>query len=93
MIEPRLVLETQNADGFQQAQSAQSVRIGGVFGGLEAHLHMALGRQVIDFVRLHLLHQADQVGGVGQVAVVQEKPHAGLVQVLVEMVDTPGIEG
>ena len=33
---------------------------------------MALRREVVDLVRLHLLDDADQVGGVGQVTVVQD---------------------
>ena len=37
---------------------------------------VALRRQVVDFVRLHLLDDANQVGGVGQIAVVQLEPHA-----------------
>ena len=53
---------------------------------------VALRGEVVDLVGLHLLHDADQVGGVGQVAVVQEQLRAGLVRVLVEMVDAVGVE-
>jgi hypothetical protein len=45
---------------------------------------MGLGGQVVDLVRPDLLDDADQVGRVGQVAVVQKKPAALLVRVLVD---------
>ena len=48
--------------------------------------------QVVDLVGLGLLDDADEVGGVGQVAVVHEEAHAGLVRVVVEMVDAVGVE-
>jgi len=54
---------------------------------------MALRRQVVDLGRPHLLHQADQVGGVGHVAVMQEEAHALLVGVDIEVVDPAGVEG
>ncbi len=68
------------------------VGVGGVFGRVEADLDVALGGEVVDLVGLHLLHDADQVGGVGQVAIVQEQPGTALVRVLVEMVDPGGVE-
>ncbi len=69
-----------------------AVGVGGVLGGLEADLDVALGREVVDLVGLGLLHEADQVGGIGQVAVVQEEARLVLVRVDVEMVDAGGVE-
>ena len=69
------------------------VAVGGVLGRLEAHVDVALGGQVVDFVGPDLLNQPDQVGGVGQVAIVEEEPRIGFVRVLVDVVDTLGIEG
>ena len=53
---------------------------------------MALGGQVVDLVRLHLLDDADQAGTVGQVAVVQDELAPGFVGVLVQVVDAVGVE-
>jgi hypothetical protein len=53
---------------------------------------MALRREIVDLVGLRLLDQADQVGRVGQVAVVQEEPGLVLVRIDVEMVHPTGIE-
>ena len=62
------------------------------FGGLEAHLHLALRGEVVDLVRLRLLNDADQVGGVGQVPVVHQVPDVSLVGICVEVVDAIGVE-
>ena len=48
--------------------------------------------KVVDLGRLHLLHDADKVGRIGQVAVVQEEADVGLVRVVVEVVHAPGVE-
>lgn len=53
---------------------------------------MALGCQVVDFVRLHFLHDADQVAGVRKVPIVQYELAAFLVRSLIKVVDTIRIE-
>jgi hypothetical protein len=53
---------------------------------------VALRGEVVDLVRPHLLDDADQVGGVGEVAVVQLERHLGLVRVAVQVVDAVGVE-
>ena len=85
-------LHAQNADGLQKAQGAQGIHIGSVFGAVEGNLHMALRREVINFVGLHFLHQADEVGGVGEIAVMQDKAPVFLMRALVEVIDAGGIE-
>jgi hypothetical protein len=83
----------EDAQRLEQAQRPQRVGIRSVLGGLEADLHVALRRQVVDLVGLRLLDQADQVGGVGQVAVVQEEARVVLVRIDVEVIDAAGVEG
>ena len=56
---------------FQYAQYAYTIGIGGIFGRIKAHFYMALRGQVINLVGLYFLHQPDQVGRIGQVAVMQ----------------------
>ncbi len=48
---------------------------------------MALRSQVVDFVRLGLLDDANEVRGIGQVAMVQDEAAVRLVGILVEVVD------
>ena len=54
---------------------------------------MALRGQVVNLIRLHFLDDADQVGGIGQVPVVQPEAHLFLVRVGVQMVDPRRVEG
>jgi hypothetical protein len=42
---------------------------------------------------LRLLHDADDVRGVGEVPVVQKKGGAGLVRIMDQVIDTGSIEG
>ncbi len=54
--------------------------------------HVTLRGEVVDLVRLHLLDDADQVGRVGQVAIVQEQLDVALVRILIQMIDAIGVE-
>ncbi len=92
LVEARLLRQAQDADGLQQAQRADAVGIGRVLGLLEAHRHVAHRAQVVDLVGLHLLHDADEVGAVGEVTVVQLEAGVVDVRVLVEVVDAVGVE-
>lgn len=53
---------------------------------------MTLGGQVVELVGLYLLHNPDQVGGIGQVSVVQHEVAVINVWILVEVVDPAGVE-
>jgi len=55
---------------LQDPQRAQRVAVGGVLRTLKAHRYMALSAEVVDLMRLHLLDDPDQVGAVGEIAVV-----------------------
>ena len=92
LVEAGFLFQPQDADGLQNAQGAQGVGVGGVFGFFEAYGHMALRGEVVDLVGLGLLDDADEAGGVRQVTVMQEEAHALLVPVAVEVVDAVGVE-
>ena len=53
---------------------------------------MALGGEIVDLGRPDLLHQPDQIGRVGHVAIVHQERHISDVRVLVEMIDARGVE-
>jgi hypothetical protein len=53
---------------------------------------VALRGQVVNLVRLHQLNDADQVGRIGEIAVVQEQLDAALVRILVQVIDAIGVE-
>ena len=54
---------------------------------------MALGGQIVNFVGLYLLNDADQVGGIGEVAIVQDEVAVVDVRILIQMVDAVSVEG
>ena len=92
LIETSLLLEPENADRLEQTQGAERVGVRRVFGRFEGYPYVALCRQIIDFVRLHLLDDPDQIGRVGQIPIMQFEPHIFLVRILVKMIDAIGIE-
>ena len=53
---------------------------------------MTLGGEVVDFVGLHLLDDADEAGRIGEVAVVQDEAAALFMRVLVQVVNAVGVE-
>ena len=53
---------------------------------------MAHGRQVVDLIWLHFLDDADEVGAIGQIAVMQLQSHIRFMRVLVEVIDAVGIQ-
>ena len=93
MVKSDLVFQTQNSDALEQTQRAKRVGVGGIFRRLKAHLDVALCGEIIDLRRLHFLNDADEIGGVGQVAVMQEKPRIRQMRVAIKMIDALGVEG
>ena len=71
LIDLGLFRQPQNPAGFQNPQHTQSVHVTGILRHIEGHLHMGLGRQIVNFVRLHQRDDADQAGRIGQIAVVK----------------------
>ncbi len=92
LVEACLLLQAKQADRLEQPQRPQRIGIGRVFGRLEADHDMRLRGEIVDLVRLGLLDDADQVGRIGHVAVVEDEALVGLVRLLVEVLDPPGVE-
>ena len=92
MIEARLLFQTQQANGFEDAQSAHTIDIGRVLRRLEADRDVGLRAEVVHLIRLNFLDDAGQVRRVGQVAVVQHEVLVFNVTVLIDVVDPLRIE-
>src|SRR6266550_4151870 len=56
LIETCAVFQAENTNGFEQAQWTERVGIGCIFRGLETHLDVALGGEVVDFGWLGFLN-------------------------------------
>ena len=53
---------------------------------------MALGAEVVDLIRLHLLDDPDQVGAVGEISVVENQSRVTFMRILVEVIDSARVE-
>ena len=89
--------EAEDANSLEDAEGAEGVGIGGVFRSLEGDSDVTLGAEVVDLVGLDLLNDADQVGRIGEIAVVEDEAGQGaadvdLMGVLVEVIDAIGVE-
>ena len=92
LVEPRGVLQPGDAQGFEKPQGTHGHHFRGIFRNFERHRHVALRRKVVDLVGLDLPDDANQIGGIDHVAVVQDEVALGLMRVLVEMVDPFGVK-
>ena len=81
------------ADRFQNADRADGGDVRSVFRNFETDAHVALRGQMINFVRLQLVQEFNEVDRITKVAHVQKKPHAVDVGVGVKMIDAGSVEG
>ena len=82
MIEASLGFAAEDTNGLEQAQRSKSIGVGRIFRRLERDLHMRLRREVVDLVRLRFLHNADDIGRVGHVAVMHMEGNPLLVRIM-----------
>ena len=92
LVEAGLRRQAEDAHRLEQSQRADGIGVRRVLGRLERHRDMALRAQVVDFVGQHLLHDANQVGGIGEIAVVQREPPVGVMRIFVQVIDAIGVE-
>ena len=92
LIETAGFLQAENADGLEDAQRAEPVGIGGIFRRLETDEHVTLRGEIIDLVGLHLLDQADEIGRIRDVAIMQKEAQVRHMRIAVEMIDAIRID-
>lgn len=92
MVKAGFFLQAQQAYGFEQAQGAHAVDVGGVLRALEAYRHMTLRAEVVDLIGLYLADDAGQVAGVAEVAIVQLQACVIYMRVLVDVINALGVE-
>jgi hypothetical protein len=71
LVEADVLLEPAGPDGVQQTEGAEAVDVAGVFGHLEGDLDVRLGAEVVDLGGLDVGDDVDQVGRVGEIAIVK----------------------
>ena len=78
LVDLAAIGEAHLADGFDDAEDADGIDIGGELGGVEADLHVALGGEVVDLRGAHVSDDADDGHGVAEVGVVEVEVGAAL---------------
>ena len=73
LVHPAGLVQSGVVHRFQDPQHTQGIHVSGVFCRLKGNLHMALCRQVVDFIRLHASDDPADAGGVGQVALMDHQ--------------------
>lgn len=92
LIEAGFIFQAKYTNSFKDTQSADAVGVSRIFGRFETHRHVTHGGEVIDFIGLYLLDDADQVGGIGKIAVMQDEVFVLDVRILIKVVDAVGVE-
>lgn len=92
MVEFRLVSQAQDAERFEQAQRADAVGVRCIFGNLEAHLHMALRRKIVNLVGLRFPDNSNEIGRIGQVTIMHEEARVAFVGIDIEVIDPARVE-
>ena len=78
LVDLAAIGEAHLADGFDDAEDADGIDIGGELGGVEADLHVALGGEVVNLRGAHVGDDADDGHGVAEVGVVEVEVGAAL---------------
>ncbi len=81
------------ADGFEEAESAHANSVGGVDRHVEGDADMGLCAEVVDLVWFDIVHDLVDVVGVAEVSVVEFEFGAVDVRVLVDFIESFGVEG
>lgn len=54
---------------------------------------MTLRSQIVDFVGADFLYQADQAGGIREIAIMKKEAAVLLMRILIKVLDAAGVEG
>ena len=92
LVDAGFLRQAQQAHRFQNPQRTDTVDLGGVFRFVETHPHVRHRPEVINLVGLYFLNDADDVGRVGEVAVMEFKPYVFVVRIFIQVVDALRIE-
>ena len=82
------------ANCLEHARGAQSGHIRGVLGHIKRNPHMALSRQMIDFIRFGIVNHIPKAACRAHVAVMQKQPRAAVddMGVLIQVVNAFRVE-
>ena len=74
LIYPTALIKAGGMNCFQNTENTERVDVSCVLGCIEGDLNMALCGEIVDFIRLYLQDNADDAGGIRQIAFMENKP-------------------
>ena len=92
LVESDGLFQSGCADGVEHSEDTDSITVGCVFWHIKTDLHVGHGSEIIDFGGLGVGGDGDEIGGIAKITVMQEDLDAGLVAVLVNVLDTAGVK-
>lgn len=92
LVEPTSLLQTNRTNSVKKAQSPQAIDVRRVLGALKGDLDVALGSQIVHFIRTNLGQDTCQIGGVSEVAVMEKHADACFVTVPIDMINPTSVE-
>ena len=73
LIHAAFLFQPVQTDSLEQTQRSEGIHFSSVFRHIKRNLHMALRRQIVDFIRSDLRHQTTQIHGIGHITVMQKQ--------------------
>ena len=90
LIKPRI--DPRLPNGLQKPDRSHTRHVARVFGVVKTDTDMALGRQIVHFIRFDVGCKPAKAACVGQIAVMQVEAGFGIVRIEVDWVETPGVK-
>lgn len=92
LVEFDFLFHTSSSDSIQHTKHTNTITIRSVFGHVEGNLHVTHCSQVVNFGWFHFRDDADKVGGIAQISIMQVELDSSLVTIFVDVVDATGVE-
>jgi hypothetical protein len=92
LVESDSLFHASRSNSIQHTKHTYTITVSSIFGHIEGYFDVTHGTQVVDFLRLDLGNDGDEIGGVAQVTVMQKELDSTIVTILVDVLDTPSVE-
>mmetsp|Transcript_32108 Transcript_32108/g.67312 ORF Transcript_32108/g.67312 Transcript_32108/m.67312 type:complete len:236 (-) Transcript_32108:172-879(-) len=92
LVETACFLEATGADGIEHSKDTNTITVSSVLGHVERNLHVTHGTQIVNFIRLYIGDDCNEIGSIAQVTIMEEKLDSRVVTVAVNVIDAASIE-
>jgi hypothetical protein len=92
LIESNFFGHAGSPNSIQHTKHSDTITVCCVFGHIKGNFHVTHGTQVVDFIRLCRRDDANQVGCVAQVPIMQKQLDSSLMTIFVNVINTTSVE-